>query len=303
MFDILVETVIPNLDDIDDEGLPMLFAENREALEKHYDDGLIPQLTELRIKGKDGNFHCIADALYVDCEKEEPFAYITLPNQVTLNTAEERRLIKDLLEEVDGDIIETLSEWQQHKIDQYLELQSNNDESIRDFHYQLIDELSAIRNDDRNSLKEIERIDQINLFNRNNEFCQPSSLTMGSVYKPFFDFEACGIDVDYVSDSYDSECTEYPGKLFRVMKVHCDFFEEDIPHLQERKCAIYFWSEYLVKRDAPISRIKDIITDGKLNVIACIPTKDNMKCPSDLYYGKDVASMSRKLKIGEIKCR
>ena len=295
MFDILVETVIPNLDDIDDEGLPMLFAENREALEKHYDDGLIPQLTELRIKGKDGNFHCIADALYVDCEKEEPFAYITLPNQVTLNTAEERRLIKDLLEEVDGDIIETLSEWQQHKIDQYLELQSNNDESIRDFHYQLIDELSAIRNDDRNSLKEIERIDQINLFNRNNEFCQPSSLTMGSVYKPFFDFEACGIDVDYVSDSYDSECTEYPGKLFRVMKVHCDFFEEDIPHLQERKCAIYFWSEYLVKRDAPISRIKDIITDGKLNVIACIPTKDNMKCPSDLYYGKDVASYVKKI--------
>lgn len=301
MFDILVETVIPNLDDIDDEGLPMLFAENREALEKHYDDGLIPQLTELRIKGKDGNFHCIADALYVDCEKEEPFAYITLPNQVTLNTAEERRLIKDLLEEVDGDIIETLSEWQQHKIDQYLELQSNNDESIRDFHYQLIDELSAIRNDDRNSLKEIERIDQINLFNRNNEFCQPSSLTMGSVYKPFFDFEACGIDVDYVSDSYDSECTEYPGKLFRVMKVHCDFFEEDIPHLQERKCAIYFWSEYLVKRDAPISRIKDIITDGKLNVIACIPTKDNMKCPSDLYYGKDVASYVKKIEDWENK--
>jgi hypothetical protein len=180
-------------------------------------------------------------------------------------------------------------------------LQSNNDESIRDFHYQLIDELSEIRNKDRDSLKEIERIDKIYLLNRDDEFCEPSSLTMGSVYNPFFDFEACGIDMDYVSDSYDSECTEYTGKLFRVMKVHCDFCEEDIVHLQERQCSIYFWSRYLVKKDTPISKIKEIITDDKLNKIACIPTKNDMKQPSDLYYGKDVASYVKKIEDWENK--
>ena len=89
ILDILVETVIPQLSEIDDEGLPKLISENREKLEKHFEDGLIPHITDLRVKAQDGKFYKISETIYIDCEKDEPFPYIELPNQITFGSAEE----------------------------------------------------------------------------------------------------------------------------------------------------------------------------------------------------------------------
>ena len=296
--DILVETIIPNLANIDDEHLPRLLAENRESLEKQYDeDGLATQLIELRVKGHDEKFYPINEAIYIDCEKEEPFPYIKLPNQISYPSAEERRLIKDIIGKINGDCVGTLSEWQQRKLDCYLAMQNEDEDSIRSFHYQFINDLSIIRNDDQNRLKEIEGIENILLLNKNEEFCDASSLTMGSIYHPSFDFEKCDIEsLDYVNDSYDTECHEYVGKLFRALKVHCDFQEDDVNLLEERECSIYFWQTYLTKKDASISRIKDIINNNLLDELACIPTKDYMKKPCELYYGGEV---SRYVKVIE----
>ena len=284
--DILID-VINHLSEKEIDGLPKLIADNRESLEKIYDDGLITHLTDLKIKA--GNdFYDIKDTIYVDCEKEEPFTYIILPNQILLNSAEERRLIKDIIQEVDGDCVRTLSEWQQHKLDRYLEMQENDSEEIRKFHYQFINDLSIIRNNEIGTIKELERIDEIKLLDRNEKFCDASELTMGSVYDPYFDFEQCEIELEYVSNDYNTKCSEYTGKLFRNIGIHYNFQEEDIEYLEKHKFAEYFWGKYISKKEASISDIKKYINDNKFDDIACIPTKDYMKCPSELYYGKEI---------------
>ena len=303
IIDILVGTIIPHLSDIQDENLPKLIAKHRETLEGKYEDGLIPHVVDLQVKAHDGNFYDISEAIYVDCEKDEPFPYIEIPNQISFGSADERRLIKEILEEADCDIINSLSEWQKCKLDYYLELQDDDDDKVLPYHYCLINDLAAIRNSQLDSLKEIERIDEIRLLNKNGEFCKAENLTMGSVYNPFFDFEACGItSLDYVSDEYKTKCAEYVGKVFRSMKMHCDFQEEDIEFLEKRDCAIYFWSKYLAP-DAivRVQKIMQYITEGKFNDIACIPTKDYMKRASDLYYGNEVSRYLKDIENPENK--
>lgn len=289
--DILDHTVIRNLSKskIEVENLPRLLSENREALEKRYPDGLIAHLHSLRVKARDG-YYDIADAIYVNCEKEEPFTFIELPNQITYATSEERRLIQDVIKDVNGTIIEDLSDWQQYKLNRYLSMQDEDIDSVRYCHYQLIEALSAIRNNGHESLRELEKVEDILILDKNEEFCKASSLTMGSVYNPFFDFESCGINAEYVSDSYNSKSKEYVGRLFRSMGVHHDFRKEDVALLAERDCSIYFWTKYLTKPESAtrIDDIKRYINDGLFNDIACIPTKDYMKKPCELYYGSEV---------------
>ena len=302
IIDIIVDTIIPNLEDIEDDGLVKLIAENRTDLEKSYEEGLIPQLTNLRVKAYDGEFYIINETIYIDCEKDEPFPYIKLPNQISFNTAEERRLIKDIIGEIEADCVSTLSEWQQRKLDCYLAMQSEDCESVREFHYKFINDLSIIRNAERESLKEIERIEDIYLLNKDDDFCEPSTLTMGSIYKPFFDFERCGINsLDYVNNSYSSKCSEYPGRLFRALNVHCDFLQDDINLLTNRECSLYFWTKYLTKKEASISRVKDFISDNLLDDLACIPTKDYMKTPVELYYGSEVSRYIKAIEEWENK--
>ncbi len=304
--DILVETVIPRLSEIDDENLPKLLSGNRESLEKCYEDGLISQLTNLRVKAHDGEYYDICETIYIDCEKDEPFSYIELPNQIFYNSAEERRLIKDLIDVVNSDCVSTLSEWQQRKLDCYLAMQAKDRESVRDVHYRFINDLSTIRNNEREVLKDIERIGEIFLLNRDDEFCKASTLTLGSVYNPFFDFEACGVNsLDYVSDSYNTECTEYTGRLFRELHVHSDFKEEDINLLEDRVYSIYFWGKYLTKEDVGstqrIKRIQQFISDKLLDDLACIPTKDYMKTPKELYFGNEVSKYVKAIEDWENK--
>lgn len=302
MVDILIDTIDSRLDELEDEKLPATLAKYRAKLDEHYDGELISKLTNLRIKAHDGKFYTIDDTIYIDCEKNEPFSYIKLPNQISFDTAEQRKLIKDIIDETGGDCIQTLSEWQQRKVDYYLEMQDDDCESVRDFHFMFINELSLIRNTSKDSLKDIENIENIYLLNRDNEFCEPTVLTMGSAYNPFFNFEKCGITtLEYVSDSYLSNCDEYPGKLFRTLKVHCDIQKDDLSLLENRDCAVYFWSKYLIKKEAAISRIKDFISDNLFDDIACIPTKDYMKSPKELYYGREVSKYVKNIEDWENK--
>ena len=303
ILDVIIETIIPKLSEgIEDERLPRLFAENREKLEEHYGDEFISQLTALRVKGRDGNFYSLDECIYIDCEKDEPFTYIELPNQISFNSAEERRLIKELIDECDGDCVSTLSEWQQRKVDRYLEMQEEDENSIRDFHYLFINDLSVIRNTRTDSLKEIERIEEIYLLNRNDEFCSADTLTMGSIYNPLFDFEKCEIDeLDYVSNEYHEKNSEYTGRLFGVLGIHYDFKKEDIDFLEQRPCSVYFWNSYLTKTGIDPTPIVEMIEGHLLDDVACIPTKDNMKTPGELYYGEIVSRYVKTIEDWENK--
>ena len=286
MVDILIDTIDNRLSETDDAKLPATIAKYRLKLEEHYEGDLISNLRDLRVKAHDGEFYSLSEIIYIDSEKEEPFKYIDIPNQVSFATADERKLIIDILDEIDGDKIDKLLEWQKVKIDCYLEIQDdeNNDALLRSIHFRFVDELAAMYNADKDSLKEFDQISDVLFLDSDDEFNDVSKMTEGSLYKPFCDFEKYGLDYDYISNSYLQECENDIRKMLnRVFKIHCDFEKDDIVNLSDRDFSIYFWSQYLIKRDADISGIKKLIDDREFDSVHCIPTKDYMKKPSELY--------------------
>ena len=286
MVDILIDTIDNRLSDTDDAKLPATIAKYRLKLEEHYEGDLISNLRDLCVKAHDGEFYSLSEVIYVDSEKEEPFKYIDIPNQASFATADERKLIIDILDEIDGDKITKLAEWQKVKIDRYLEIQDdeNSEDLLRSIHFRFVDELAAMYIADKDSLKEFEQISNVLFLNSNDEFTDVSEMTEGSLYKPFCDFEKYGLDYDYISNSYLQECTNDIRKMLnRVFKIHCDFEKDDIENLSDRDFSIYFWSQYLIKRDAEISGVKKLIDDGEFDSVECIPTKDYMKKPSEIY--------------------
>ena len=286
MVDILIDTIDNRLSETDDAKLPATIAKYRLKLEEHYEGDLISNLRDLRVKAHDGEFYSLSEIVYIDSEKEEPFKYIDIPNQATFATADERKLIINILDEINGDKITKLTEWQKVKINRYLEIQDdeNNDNQLRSIHFRFVDELAAMYNADKDSLKEFDQISDVLFLDSDDEFNDVSKMTEGSLYKPFCDFEKYGLDYDYISNSYLQECENDIRKLLnRVFKIHCDFEKDDIVNLSDRDFSIYFWSQYLTKRDADISGVKKLIDDREFDSIHCIPTKDYMKKPSELY--------------------
>ena len=304
MVDILIDTIDNRLSETDDAKLPATIAKHRLKLEEHYEGDLISNLRELRVIAHDGEFYSLSEVIYIDSEKEEPFKYIDIPNQASFATADERKLIIDILDEIDGDKITKLTEWQKIKIDRYLEIQDdgNSNDLLRSIHFRFVDELAAMYNADKDSLKEFDQISNVLFLNSDDEFTNVSEMTEGRRYKPFCDFEKYGLDYDYISNSYIQECTNDIRKMLnRVFKIHCDFEKDDIKKLSDRDFAIYFWSRYLIKKDADISGVKRLIDDGEFDSIACIPTKDYMKKPCELYYGSEVSRYVKAIEDWENK--
>ncbi len=306
MVDILIDTIDNRLSDTDDAKLPATIAKYRLKLEEHYEGDLISNLRDLRVKAHDGEFYSLSEVIYVDSEKEEPFKYIDIPNQASFATADERKLIIDILDEIDGDKITKLAEWQKVKIDRYLEIQDdeNNEDLLRSIHFRFVDELAAMYFSDKDSLKEFDQISNVLFLNTDDEFTDVSEMTEGSLYKPFCDFEKYGLDYDYISNSYLQECTNDIRKMLnKVFKIHCDFEKDDIENLSDRVFSIYFWSQYLVKLDADISGVKKLIEDREFDSVECIPTKDYMKKPGEIYsisissYVKHVYDWENKLPL------
>ena len=310
MVDILIDTIDNRLPETDDAKLPATIAKYRSKLEDHYEGGLISNLHNLRVKAHDGEFYSLSEVIYIDSEKDEPFKYIDIPTQVSFATADERRLIVDILDEIDGNKITKLTEWQEIKIDRYLEIQDDEDSEdlLRSIHFRFVDELAAMYIADKDSLKEFDQISNVLFLDSDDEFTDVSKMTEGSLYEPFCDFEKYGLDYDYISNSYLQECKNDIRKMLnRVFKIHCNFEEDDIVNLSDRDFSIYFWSQYLIKRDADISGVKKLIDDRKFDSVACIPTKDYMKKPSEIYsltissyVNKHVVDWENKLPLADL---
>lgn len=302
--DILIETIDKSIATVEDENLIKLITDNREALETHYEDNLVKHLHDLRVRTKDG-FYPIKDTVLINYDLAEPFPYISIPYQISFSYPKENRLVDDLMQDIGGRRIQSYAEWQQLKIDYYLSLQDINEDLIRPIHFLFVNDLAIIRNSHTDSLLHLSNIEKIKILDRQNSFCEASTLTIGSKYNPFFDFEKCGVsELKYVSDEYIRVCQEYVGRFFGSIKMHRDFTEADINYLALRPCAIYFWGQYLAKPALPeniISDIRKFITDHKFDSVPCIPTKDGMKRPSELYYGEDVDWFINKIENWENK--
>lgn len=312
MVDILIDTIDNRLPETDNAKLPATIAKYRSKLEDHYEGegGLISNLQDLRVKAYDGEFYSLSEVIYIDSEKDEPFKYIDIPTQVSFATADERRLIVDILDEIDGNKITKLTEWQEIKIDRYLEIQDDEDSEdlLRSIHFRFVDELAAMYIADKDSLKEFDQISKVLFLDSDDEFTDVSKMTEGSLYEPFCDFEKYGLDYDYISNSYLQECKNDIRKMLnRVFKIHCNFEEDDIVNLSDRDFSIYFWSQYLMKLDADIRGVKKLIDEGKFDSVACIPTKDYMKKPSEIYsltissyVNKHVVDWENKLPLADL---
>lgn len=286
MVDILIDTIDNRLSETDDVKLPATIAKYRHKLEEHYEGGLISILQNLRVKAHDGQFYSLSEVIYIDSEKDEPFKYIDIPTQASFVTADERKLIVDILDEIDGNKITKLTEWQKVKIERYIEIQNDEDDEnlLRSIHFRFVDELAAMYIADKDSLKEFDQISKVLFLDSDDEFTDVSEMTVGSLYKPFCDFEKYGLNYDYISNSYLQECKNDIRKMLnKVFKIHCNFEEDDIVNLSDRDFSIYFWSQYLTKREADISGVKKLIDDRKFDSVACIPTKDYMKKPGEIY--------------------
>jgi len=286
MVDILIDTIDNRLSETDDAKLPATIAKYRLKLEEHYDGDLISNLHDLRVKAHDGEFYNLSEVIYIDNEKEEPFKFIDLPNQASFATADERKLIIDILDDIEGTKITKLADWQKAKIERYLEIQDDEDqdELLRSIHYPFVDELASMYTSDKDSLKEFENITEVLFLDSDDEFCEASELTEGSLYNPFCDFERFNLDYTYLSNTYNDECENDIRKMLnKVFKIHCDFEKDDIANLSDREFAIYFWSQYLTKRDADISGVRKLIDDREFDDVACVPTKDHMKKPGEVY--------------------
>lgn len=288
MIDILIDTIDHRLSETLDAKLPATIAKYRLKLAEHYGELLLSKLTDLQVLAYDGEFHPLSEVIYIDCEKAEPFKYIVLPTQASFATADERTLINDILEGIDSaKKITKLVEWQQAKINRYLEIQNNPEQSelLRSIHYNFVNELAKLYNEaEKDGLKEFTNITNVYFLSSQNEFCEAATLTEGSIYHPFCDFEQYNLEYAYISDSYKVECSNDVRKMLnKVFKIHCDFKKEDIKNLSDRSFSIYFWSQYLCKKDADISGVKKLIDEREFDAVACIPTKDCMKKPGELY--------------------
>ena len=290
---ILKDAIDNRLGEIQDAKLVSTLAKHRTDLEKSYGDGLPARLADLKLQSRDGQFRSLNEIVYVDCEKSEPFPCVELPNQVSFVTADERRLMTDVLNINGGSKIDSLQGWRRAKISRYLQIQEDASQIdlLRSIHYAFVDELAVLCAQGLEELEFEGKTDQENLelvrkvlfLDRKNQFVPAERLTEGSAYEPFCDFERFGLEYDYLSDSYKTSCASDVRRLLsRVFHVHCDFREDDIPQLENRGFAIYFWKEYLPKVNFK-TRIQGMIEERKFDSVACIPTKDHMKRPDEVY--------------------
>lgn len=266
-----------------------LIYKNRTLLEPRFNNNLIGNLADIQLVGTDCQYRAAKDCTFVLYTNEEPFAYISIPNRVGSSQAGVNSFIGEIIQKHNEiHYITDLTKWRQEKIEVYLALQNENKQGK--VHMALIKDLAFLINANQDSLSTLPKINDIHLLDRDNAYKPCKALTEGSKYHPFFDFEACGITMDYISDSYLS-CGESVIKLFNYLKVHHNLEESDLSYLCNYTTACYFWKNYLGandtrSRDKNIKHAMNFIKPSKnpFNGLACVPTlKGNVVKAESLY--------------------
>ena len=270
-------------------NLAELIYKNRVHLEAKFDNNLMGFLADIQLVGTDYQYRAAKDCAFVSCAKEEPFAYISIPNRVGSSQAGINSFIGEIIQRHNSaHYITDLNKWRQEKIEAYLALQNENKQA--EVHMALIKELAVLTNTNKDNLSALPKVNDIHLLARYNTYKPSKALTEGSKYHPFFDFEACGITLDYISDCYLS-CSEPVMKLFNYMKVHHNLEESDLPKLSDYTTACYFWKDYLgtnneERRGKNIKHIESFITNHKnpFKELVCIPTLEGNVVKAESLY-------------------
>lgn len=281
-----------------------LIYKNRTLLEPRFNNNLIGNLADIQLVGTDRQYRAAKDCTFVLYISEEPFAYISIPNRVGSSQAGVNSFIGEIIQKHNEiHYITDLTKWRQEKIEVYLALQNENKQDK--VHMALIKELAILINANKDNLSTLPKISDIHLLDRDNTYKPCKALTEGSKYHPFFDFETCGITLDYISDSYLS-CGESVIKLFDYLKVHHNLEENDLSYLSNYTTACYFWKNYLGandtrSRDKNIKHAMNFITPSKnpFNGLACVPTLDGNVVKAESLYSLHIRDKVALLTDGE----
>ena len=281
-----------------------LIYKNRTLLEPRFNNNLIGNLADIQLVGTDRQYRAAKDCTFVLYISEEPFAYISIPNRVGSSQAGVNSFIGEIIQKHNEiHYITDLTKWRQEKIEVYLALQNENKQGK--VHMALIKELAILINANKDNLSTLPKINDIHLLDRDNTYKPCKALTEGSKYHPFFDFETCGITLDYISDSYLS-CGESVIKLFDYLKVHHNLEENDLSYLSNYTTACYFWKNYLGandtrSRDKNIKHAMNFITPSKnpFNGLACVPTLDGNVVKAESLYSLHIRDKVALLTDGE----
>lgn len=277
-----------------------LIYKNRALLETKFNNNLMGYLADIQLVGTDKQYRTAKDCVFVSISDDEPFAYINMSNRVVSSQDGVNSFIGEIIQKYNKiHYITDLTKWRQEKIEAYLALQNENKQG--EVHMALIKDLAILINANKDNLSTLPKISDIHLLARDNTYKPSKTLTEGSKYHPFFDFEACGITLDYISDCYLS-CGESVMRLFNYMEVHHNLEENDLSKLSDYATACYFWKDYIGANDKDsrgknIKHVESFITTFK--ELACVPTLDENVVKAESLYSLHIRDKVALLNGGE----
>ena len=304
--DIIFNSVLPNLSEIEDKDLVSLLANYYDYF--HADgkwDNVLLQLKRMNVVVKGGNddFRPLKDVLFNDCYKTEPFPYLVIEDEIASFYHESADVMRLLREIVDGSkhdksndfrSFKTVEEWKKEKLEWYLYLQKEDMDSLSLVHTRFIQDLAKDYTLNYDLYTKV-KVKDIKLLAKDGLYHNAKDLTEGTEYQPRCNFEKYGIPLSYLSDCYLPVENPDPRdfrKLFTDMEVVYDFHSEHLSYMRDNyEFAVYFWTDYL----SQYANRTHITASGglrgpiakELNNYATIPTgnldKQEVKKPSELY--------------------
>lgn len=280
--DLLFEQIIPNVGDIQEDGLPNLLGRYYTDIQDRWND-VKKDLLNVCVKTRDGEFTSIKDCILVDVGKEkEPFPDIVFSSEVEpgiIANRNTRKLLLDIGEEAGSLIINDITQWQDNKVSEYA---GSEDDYEQEVHLRVIEEMSKI---DIETLKSFSGLEDLRLLGRDDTYYSPEELTLGDIYCPQCLFEKNGItdELNYVSDIYVSinNDNSFYDFVTRALNIHYRFEKDDIDLLENYQFAIYFWTIYSLRH---YEYITALIDDGDFDDVPCVPTMaGNVYSPEKVY--------------------
>lgn len=320
--DILLHTIIPHLDENVNEKIPILLYNNKTLIEEKINDKMKEDFKQLHLCTNNG-LREIGDVYFIQEVNgkllSEPLPEFPLSNQISPSYSKDQVAFFLSLTDLSLSVITSQAEWFQPKIDQYLSIQEkafNNslDSKVREANLKIIDAIHY------EFIKNLAKYKPYNPYNNvvllalsltgmpflklwlkrsyDNSYVKAETLTLGSAYKPYCDFESHGIPqldhkanathednsmivgLDYISNDYSTIKDITP--LLNNLGVHHKFIQKDKVLLTNHDFCVYFWTDYVLHKDR-WKEVNTFIDEGVFENSPCIPTSNTVKKPSELY--------------------
>lgn len=316
--DILLHTIIPHLDENVNEQIPILLYNNKTLIEEKINDKMKEDFKQLHLCTKNG-LRKIGDVYFIQEDNDkplnEPLPEFPLSNQISPSYSKDQVAFFLSLTDLSLSVITSQAEWFQPKIDQYLSIQEKAfndslDSNVREsnlkiidaIHYEFIKNLAKFKPYNALLLAlSLTGMPFLKLWLKrtyDNSYVKAETLTLGTAYKPYCDFESHGIPqldhkaietledkskiigLDYISNDYSTIKDIIP--LLNNLGVHHKFIRKDKVLLTNHDFCVYFWTDYVLHKDR-WKEVNTFIDEGVFENSPCVPTNNTVKKPSDLY--------------------